>query len=475
MVLMGDFPCISTWHMLSFCHRFVDHLPLSSAVCSLDVVDQSYGDDPRITTQKWRLLMASHLTCLVTLHGVGFEHPPQQGVMNSGYADLLHLHLKKCTCLEGKLTDDPGRRPDGSGDHGAIYVESLWKRHGTPPSREEGLKRLGSWDANKDHILTADAPLVPHDAQDGSVAHVALVYSNLEPRGPEIGVSLLTLEEASFSAPRYASLFQLIRMALFDVLAMRPAGRNRQPTSLRPRRDRKHRSIKQPDQQEHVVPDSSPGLFVTLRNLEDDVAAYVCQNSERERVRSFVAEALMRLAYREDVDHIILNTHSNGTVVAFDVLCRLPKKVTDKIHAFVTAGSPLRKYVDLFHWGYEIQSIFSFSNWNNYWDKLDPVADPLNPPFSWKRGERIVPSKETLFGLVDLDNEEKPSWIEVTDCQVNNVKYTQDGGLRAHNYWDNKKQFVPALADLVFQIADKLDESRPAASTLANENQEISE
>jgi hypothetical protein len=53
--------------------------------------------------------MASKINCLVTLHGIGFEQPPQvvNGVeiANSGYADPLHQHLKKC--LEEDLNDDP--------------------------------------------------------------------------------------------------------------------------------------------------------------------------------------------------------------------------------------------------------------------------------------------------------------------------------------------------------------------------------
>ena len=70
----------------------------------------------------------------------------------------------------------------------------------------------------------------------------------------------------------------------------------------------------------------------------------------RQRVRSFVTEALLRLAHRTDVDGIIVNSHSQGTVVAFDVLRDFPVVDKDRIQALVTAGSPLRKYVDLGIW-----------------------------------------------------------------------------------------------------------------------------
>ena len=51
--------------------------------------------------------MSEKITCIVTIHGIGFEQPPQPGVPNSGYADPLHRHLKKC--LGNALSDDPGR------------------------------------------------------------------------------------------------------------------------------------------------------------------------------------------------------------------------------------------------------------------------------------------------------------------------------------------------------------------------------
>ena len=182
------------------------------------------------------------------------------------------------------------------------------------------------------------------------------------------------------------------------------------------------------------------------------MASYICHNEERERVRSFVYEALMRLAYREDVDNIILNTHSNGTVIAFDVLRHLPEEVTNKIKAFVTAGSPLRKFVDLFNWGSKIQTLYPFKPWYNFWDPRDPVANPLNPPGSWRLGDKIVPSNETLFNGIDLDNEE-PFWIKVEDLEVNNVANSRGGGLQAHNYWDNEVEFVKQLCGIVRAIA----------------------
>jgi hypothetical protein len=132
-------------------------------------------------------------------------------------------------------------------------------------------------------------------------------------------------------------------------------------------------------------------------------------------------------------------------VVAFDVLRHLPPEVTDKIKAFVTAGSPLRKYVDLFHWGSQIQSLYPFEPWYNFWDQRDPVADPLDPPNSWHIGDKIIPSDKKLFSRIGFDGGES-HWIKVNDLEVNNVEKSQGGGLQAHNYWDNEEQVVSRLA-----------------------------
>jgi len=66
-------------------------------------------DDSCYSAKMWRTeAMASKITCLVTLHGIGFEQPPTPGVPNSGYADPLHQHLKQF--LNTLLSDDPNRR-----------------------------------------------------------------------------------------------------------------------------------------------------------------------------------------------------------------------------------------------------------------------------------------------------------------------------------------------------------------------------
>src|SRR5262249_36510927 len=149
------------------------------------------------------------------------------------------------------------------------------------------------------------------------------------------------------------------------------------------------------------------GLRATIVQLENDVAAYVTRDALRQRVRSFVTETLMRLAYRPDVDGIVVNSHSQGTTVAFDVVRDFPVVAKDKIKAFVTSGSPLRKYVDLFAWGREVGCLYGINHeqgrWTNFWDPIDPVADPLAARLQWHPGDPIdpQPGDEELFRAVD--------------------------------------------------------------------------
>ena len=43
--------------------------------------------------------------------------------------------------------------------------------------------------------------------------------------------------------------------------------------------------------------------------------------------------------------------------------------------------------------------------------------------------------------------------VTVTDIEVNNLENSSGGGLQAHNYWDNKEQFITQLAELLKSTA----------------------
>lgn len=323
-----------------------------------------------------------------------------------------------------RLGDDPER----TDDPGPVYVSSE-----VNGSRAVGLARLAP-----------DRPLAPA----GRIAHVALVYSGSEPVRPNAAWTAETVARAVFEHGHYASAIGTLRLVLSDAWAgLHPAPEGRHP-ALTPR---KRGSAK------------SPG---TLRALEDDIATYVCRNDVRERVRGFVQAALVTLLGREDVAGVVVNAHSQGTVVCWDVLARLPflawKAAGDRraemIPYLVTAGSPIRKQIDLFSWGDQVGQLSAFAggrepplSWRNFWDPKDPVGDPLDPPASWRPGERPRPRAAGELGLLVATDPEtgEQRHFGVVDERVDNVAHSAGGAMRAHNYWGNQAQFVPALAALL--------------------------
>lgn len=382
--------------------------------------------------------------CVLTVHGIGFQQPPTDS--EPGYADVLHENLGDALQELGSgLGNDPQRIP---GPRGPVYVESA--RPGTS-DHEWGLKRLGTWcDSGID--ITGMPLADGHEP----IVHVALVYTSLEGVSPGIGRGAGTVTEAGLMLGHYASVVGALRLVVGDAwAALHEGGGGAAPVpspSLRPRDDaltaRQHHLAALL----HRKPASSGALGV-VRTLEDDVVAYVCRNDLRESIRRFIAEALRRLLARPDVAGVVVNAHSQGTVGSFDVLRLYPSDTLAGVRAFVTAGSPLRKYADLFTWGNNSGGLQS-TTWLNFWDEKDPVADPLGPPDAWHYGsppDSPPPGELGLFYALDGDGKQVP--VTVTDIEVNNLENSSGGGLQAHNYWDNKKQFITQLAELLKSTA----------------------
>jgi hypothetical protein len=376
-------------------------------------------------------------TCLVTIHGIGFQQPPDGST--PGYADDLHSNL--ATFLAGSLGDDPERTRSTAAESGAVYVESLWPLVDAMPSSEEGLKRLGSWDPTRLGTLQPNPPPLVEAGGPANVAHVALVYSHLEFVGPQLAASLEASVQAALNLAHYEPVLTLAHSLFLDAKALfrHAAHGSGPPVSLRPRGDVRSSAPT-------ASPGSQPsGIFATIRQLEDDVAAYVTRNALRERVRDFVREALMRIAARDDIDTIVVNSHSQGTVVSFDVMRSVPDSAARAVTwRFVTAGSPLRKYRDLFSWGDDVADIHGIDGWTNFYDDSDPVADPLalaNPS--------DISTLTTLFRWIDPERGVQIEQL-VSDERVDNLaNCVHPGGLQAHNYWDNLPDFVRPLAKML--------------------------
>jgi hypothetical protein len=375
--------------------------------------------------------------CILTVHGIGFQQPPQPGI--PGYADGLHHNL--AGMLGDKLGNDPNRQPETDGP---VYVMSA--KPGTN-DHEWGLSRLGSW---RDGAL--DVAGTPLAESDSPVAHVALIYTSLEDDRPLLGTGTGTVCEAGLLLGQYSSVAGAMRLVCGDTWAALhgKGGLTGTSASLRPRTDlvAAHRfsifSFLHPD-----LAANKPGgsLLGTVMTLEDDVVAYVCRNDLRESIRAFIREAMQRLAARPDVRAVVVNAHSQGTVASYDALQQSPLQVTSRVNALVTAGSPLRKYADLFSWGSDVGATASVGRWLNFWDAKDPVADPLDQPASWHFGNKVVPRAAGDLGLFwAVRNEGSREPIAISDHLVDNLAHSSGGGLQAHNYWDNKTEFIPELA-----------------------------
>jgi hypothetical protein len=381
--------------------------------------------------------------CVVTIHGVGFMQPPINGI--PGYADGLHQHLSKYLD-EHLLGDDPKRQRNQRGQNGPIYVQSYW-----PPgssSTEPALARLGAWGNERAKII--DISRAPLGEGKARIVHIALVYSRLEGFEPQVGPLLQTTASAILSLGHYAHVLGITRLLFSDIRAA--LGNKPQQESDEEIPSLRVRTDSTTDQDMNAPP---TGLLGTIRQLENDVAVYVCHNDRRERVRNFVWEAILRLAYREDVAGIVINAHSNGTVISFDFLRDLPPDIAEKVLAFITAGSPLRKYVDLFHWGNEVGNIQKIKQWKNFWDPQDPVADPLVPPVGWLRGAQAPPSDQLgLYQFISRDTGAIER-VPIQDIQIDNVKNSIGGGLQAHNYWDNEPEFVQPLAEILKDLVSE--------------------
>ncbi|MGA3183399.1 MAG: hypothetical protein ABSE52_02210 [Candidatus Dormibacteria bacterium] len=385
---------------------------------------------------------------VITIHGIGFQQAPSSLAASDGYADALHEGLRRH--LGELLGDDPTRI--AAGGRGPVYAQSNYPplTHATEP----GLRRLGSWTASGT-VAVAGVPLAEPGKQ---VAHVALVYSGLESQQSDLAAlhDLAVLAKPDLGS--YATLGGLGHMLVADLEALRqhptipgaPGPSLRPRTGTVPHRGIVDRLLRRPGDPPAAAPgggapgDGSTGV---LRTVEDDVAAYVTSNQHRERVRMFLRDAISRILARPDVEGAVINGHSNGTVMGFDMIAAISPPSAPAVRALITAGSPLRKYADLLQWGDDAGNLRLISGgWTNLWDPLDPVADPLAPPSGWKRGEPIpAGGGPGMFVVHDPDTGAEAA-MPVVDVQVDNVHDSTGGGLRAHNYWDNDAFCAAAAA-----------------------------
>jgi hypothetical protein len=152
-----------------------------------------------------------------------------------------------------------------------------------------------------------------------------------------------------------------------------------------------------------------------------DVANYVSNNGIRAQIQFRLSDAL--LATHEEYPNatVILGSHSQGTIVSYDVL-RLVSVHLPWLTTWVTMGSPLDWYLNSLRWGHEAAGLAPALTWINLYDRHDVVGT-------------------TVKGRI------KPPAPAPEDIDVDNV----GNHLDAHDHWHN-----PVVVDHYFQLIKPL-------------------
>ena len=132
-----------------------------------------------------------------------------------------------------------------------------------------------------------------------------------------------------------------------------------------------------------------------LKVLVRDTASYFFNEEIRRKVRQRLIEQIP-----DDGSRLVLVTHSQGTIIAYEVLSMLSEEQRERVQLFVTLGSPLGIQ--------EIQDLLARDDmptefpigigaWHNFADRFDPVSldwrlanDFVSGDSSWGRSKDVV-------------------------------------------------------------------------------------
>ena len=156
---------------------------------------------------------------------------------------------------------------------------------------------------------------------------------------------------------------------------------------------------------------------LTLADHVNDVANYVSNNAVRLAVQRRLSDRLFAVHGAYPNAPIILGSHSQGTIIAFDVL-RLCGDQLPQLTTWVTMGSPLQWYLTFGRWGSGQLGIQPTLTWVNYYDRADTVGKALAGLVPWQ-----APQPQ--------------------DTNVNNT----GADLDAHDHWHN-----PRVVDGYFEL-----------------------
>jgi hypothetical protein len=158
-------------------------------------------------------------------------------------------------------------------------------------------------------------------------------------------------------------------------------------------------------------------VIVRAADNANDVANYVTNNGVRLQIQHRLSDKLFQMQAKYPNASLILGSHSQGTVVSYDVL-RLNGSQLPSLKTWITMGSPLAWYLSFLRWGDDPVGIPSAMTWLNFYDDDDRVGKTLQGLVSWPAPVPVD---------IDVDNKSK--------------------GLDAHDHWHN-----PDVVERYFEL-----------------------
>lgn len=123
--------------------------------------------------------------------------------------------------------------------------------------------------------------------------------------------------------------------------------------------------------------------IVRAADSANDVANYVTNNGVRIQVQHRLSDKLFQLQEKYPKAVLILGSHSQGTMVSYDVL-RLNGPQLPSLKVWITMGSPLAWYLDFLRWGDDPVGINRAITWLNFYDDADKIGKELRGLVSWQ-------------------------------------------------------------------------------------------
>jgi len=122
--------------------------------------------------------------------------------------------------------------------------------------------------------------------------------------------------------------------------------------------------------------------IVRAADCANDVANYVTNNGVRLQIQHRLSDKLFQLQAKYPNASLILGSHSQGTIISYDVL-RLNGPQLPSLKTWVTMGAPLGWYLNFLRWGDDPVGIQPAMAWLNFYDDDDKTGKTLQELVNW--------------------------------------------------------------------------------------------